>query len=359
MVAPGHAMPASSCFPIHFLAITRVGHSTSSARNARHAGTKNCRAAPQPRTARRPWAVVVFAYSRRLLRTAPLGTLCLMLASLALVCERAKAQGPGAPATPGAVTEAIPAEASSPAADSAGTEPSSAASRPRTGFLQIVFSGGPLGVAIMMVLIGLSITAVALAADNVRLLQRSQLIPPGLEQTVHEHLAAGDLAKAEAACRQSPSFLAVVLWHGLAESESGWSEVEKAMEDAAAEQAARLYRRVEYLSVIGNLAPMVGLLGTVTGMLLAFKEVADTEGNAGAAQLADGIYQALVTTVAGLIIAIPALGVFALLRSRLDQLVAEAAYAALHAMGPLKQREGLRRAPLAPPAPPRPQRGAG
>ncbi len=133
------------------------------------------------------------------------------------------------------------------------------------------------------------------------------------------------------------------------------------MEDATAEQAARLFRRIEYLSVIGNIAPMVGLLGTVTGMLLAFKQVADTEGNAGAAQLADGIYQALVTTVAGLIIAIPSLGAFALFRSRVDQLVAEAAYAALHAVSPLKQRginspvsaslpvDPLRREPPAPP----------
>ena len=125
------------------------------------------------------------------------------------------------------------------------------------------------------------------------------------------------------------------------------------MEDATAEQAARLFRRVEYLSVIGNIAPMVGLLGTVTGMLLAFKQVADTEGNAGAAQLADGIYQALVTTVVGLIIAIPALGAFALFRSRVDQLVAEAAYAALHALSPLKKQRGEASIPM-PPAPPPP-----
>jgi biopolymer transport protein ExbB len=139
--------------------------------------------------------------------------------------------------------------------------------------------------------------------------------------------------------------------------DGGWTEVEKAMEDATAEQAARLFRRIEYLSVIGNIAPMVGLLGTVTGMLLAFKQVADTEGNAGAAQLADGIYQALVTTVAGLLIAIPALGAFALFRSRVDQLVAESAYAALHALSPLKQRGTAASAPpIQPPAPPPPPR---
>ena len=143
--------------------------------------------------------------------------------------------------------------------------------------------------------------------------------------------------------------MAAVILHGLSEADGGWTEIEKAMEDATAEQAARLFRRIEYLSVIGNIAPMVGLLGTVTGMLLAFKQVADTEGNAGAAQLADGIYQALVTTVAGLIIAIPSLGAFALFRSRVDQLVAEAAYAALHALSPLKQRPAGKLPPIQPP----------
>jgi biopolymer transport protein ExbB len=205
-------------------------------------------------------------------------------------------------------------------------------------FWQIVFSGGPLGIAIMAVLIGLSITALALAADDLRIVQKSRIIPDGLSDEIRDLVAAGELGMARSRCKAHPSFLAAVVMHGLNEIDGGWPEVQKAMEDATAEQAARLFRRIEYLSVIGNIAPMVGLLGTVTGMLLAFKQVADTEGHAGAAQLADGIYQALVTTVVGLIIAIPSLGAFALFRSRVDQLVAEAAYAALHALSPLKQR---------------------
>src|SRR5436190_219949 len=212
------------------------------------------------------------------------------------------------------------------------------AKKPSLTFWQIVFSGGPLGIANMVVLIGLSVTALALAADDLRLVRKSRLIPDGLSDDVRELVTAGDQDQARSVCLTQPSFLSAVILHGLSEADGGWAGVEKAMEDATAEQAARLFRRIEYLSVIGNIAPMVGLLGTVTGMLLAFKQVADTEGNAGAAQLADGIYQALVTTVAGLIIAIPSLGAFALFRSRVDQLVAEAAYAALHALSPLKQR---------------------
>jgi biopolymer transport protein ExbB len=153
-----------------------------------------------------------------------------------------------------------------------------------------------------------------------------------------------------------------VLLYGLGEVDGGWPEIEKGMEDAAAEQAARLFRKVEYLSVVGNIAPMVGLLGTVVGMLIAFKEVADTEGSAGAAQLAEGIYQALVTTVVGLIIAIPSLGAFAVLRNRVDQFVAEASYAALHALSPLKRArvaEPPRKAAVPPPPPPAAPRAGG
>ena len=104
------------------------------------------------------------------------------------------------------------------------------------------------------------------------------------------------------------------------------------------ERSARLFRKIEYLSVIGNIAPMVGLLGTVTGMIFAFQQVATTQGAAGAGDLAEGIYQALVTTVGGLIVAIPSLGAFAIFRNRVDHLVAEASYVVQHTIAPVKQR---------------------
>jgi biopolymer transport protein ExbB len=96
-------------------------------------------------------------------------------------------------------------------------------------------------------------------------------------------------------------------------------------------------RRVEYLAVIGGIAPMLGLLGTVVGLTFAFHEVASTDGVARAADLADGIYHALVSTVGGLIVAIPAMAMYAAFRNRVDQLAAEAAYTALHALGPVKR----------------------
>ncbi len=129
-------------------------------------------------------------------------------------------------------------------------------------------------------------------------------LPEGLSEQVRQCLTSGDISAAQAACNARPSLLSFVLLHGIAELEFGWNAVEKSLEDALAEQSARLFRKIEYLSVIGNIAPMVGLLGTVIGMIIAFQNVASTQGTASAPQLAEGIYQALVTTVGGLIVAV-------------------------------------------------------
>jgi biopolymer transport protein ExbB len=215
------------------------------------------------------------------------------------------------------------------------------------GFVAILFSGGWTGLIIILVLFALSLTAAFLVFEHVMTLRRRELMPAGLADRVSQSLGAGRVDDAELACRENPSLLAFVLLHGLAELEGGWPAVEKALEDAIAEQSARLFRRIEYLSVIGNIAPMVGLLGTVVGMIIAFQQVAISQASAGAAQLAEGIYQALVTTVGGLIVAIPSLGAFAVFRNRIDQLVAEAAYTAQHVFAPSK-----RRAPTTPEAPP-------
>jgi biopolymer transport protein ExbB len=205
-------------------------------------------------------------------------------------------------------------------------------------FLEIIFSGGVLGIGIMVVLILLSIVAVYLIVDQILGLKRRDLLPGELAENVRQLLAQGKLKDADQACREKPCPLSFVLASGIAEIEFGWPAVEKALEDSLSEQAARLYRKLEYLSLIGNLAPMLGLLGTVAGMIVAFREVALSQGTAGAGQLASGIYSALVTTVAGLLIAIPALGAFAIFRNRIDELVSEMAYSAQHVFGPIRRR---------------------
>ena len=217
-----------------------------------------------------------------------------------------------------------------------------AASKAPDSFIDIVFSGGLTGFLIILLLLALSVGAAALVIEHLLSIRATVLMPPKLAERVQTHLLSGQPAEAEALCKQQPSLLAFVLQAGIAEVGGGWTAVEKAMEDAAIEQSARLFRKIEYLSVIANIAPMVGLLGTVTGMIFAFQEVASSQGAPRAAQLATGIYQALVTTVGGLLVAIPALAAFAVFRNRLDQLVAEASYMAQHVFLPLKRRRRRR-----------------
>jgi biopolymer transport protein ExbB len=216
--------------------------------------------------------------------------------------------------------------------------PTEAAAAEGAGWIDILLSGGTVGIAILLVLFALSVAAAYLAFDQVMTLRRKEILPEGVADTVRQSLLTGRLPEADAVCRRSPSVLSVVLLSGLSEVEFGWNEVEKAVEDSLAGQAARLMRRIEYLSVIGNIAPMVGLLGTVTGMIFAFQQVATTRGAAGAGDLAEGIYQALVTTVGGLIVAIPSLGIYAVCRNRVDSLIAEVAYQSQHALAPIKRR---------------------
>ncbi len=258
-------------------------------------------------------------------------TRCLMLATmLVFACSPAFAQ-PTAPTT-------------APDASSTATEATAPPEAPQ-GLFDIIFAGGWVGFLIIMVLFALSLTAAYLVFEQIMTLRHNELMPPGLAEKVQQLLAAGRAAEADQSCRDQPSFLGFVLSAGINEIDGGWPAVEKALEDASAEQSARLLRKIEYISVIANIAPMVGLLGTVVGMIFAFQTVASTQGAAGAGQLAEGIYQALVTTVGGLLVAIPSLGAFAVLRNRVDQLVAEAAYVAQHTFAPLKRARGRRAAP--------------
>lgn len=212
-----------------------------------------------------------------------------------------------------------------------------------TSFFDIVFSGGVVGIAIVLVILALSVAAVYLVFDQFMTLRRQEIVPDGLHDAVRQALLRGNAAEADAACRRQPSVLSYTILYGLSEIDLGWHEVEKAVEDALAEQSARLMRKIEYLSLIGNIAPMVGLLGTVTGMIIAFQQVATSAGAAGAGDLAEGIYQALVTTVGGLVVAIPSLGAFAICRNRVDALIAEVAHQTSHALSPIKRRTASRR----------------
>lgn len=100
--------------------------------------------------------------------------------------------------------------------------------------------------------------------------------------------------------------------------------VREAAELAASEESARWFRKIDFLSVVGNLGPLVGLAGTVWGMILAFTSLGDTQGQAGPADLSLGISKALFHTLLGLCLAIPCLLAYGVFRGRVDRLCTRA-----------------------------------
>jgi biopolymer transport protein ExbB len=205
-------------------------------------------------------------------------------------------------------------------------------------FQQVMEDAGWIG----LIIITLSVATVALIIEHILSFRRGVLMPAGLAEQTHQLLQQGQIKQARQGCVERPSFLGHVLAAGLNEVNYGYSAVEKSLEDASTEQSARMFRKIEYLSVIGTIAPMLGLLGTVWGLMQAFQEF-ELKTNPHISDLAPGIRKAMVTTLMGLTVAVPSLAAFAIFRNRIDELVAESSLMAEHVVGeikrPLTQRE--------------------
>ena len=192
------------------------------------------------------------------------------------------------------------------------------------------------GGAIGYVVIALSVAMVALIMEHLLSIRKGSLMPRSLAEQLHQMISGGQFQQADQLCRERPTFLSYVVMSGLKEANFGYNAVEKAMEDASVEQAARLSRKIEYLSVIGALAPMLGLMGTVWGMIQAFAEFTE-KANPMPADFAPAISEALVTTLFGLLVAVPALAAYAWFRNRIDEYVAETTLMAEHLVAPLRR----------------------
>jgi len=174
------------------------------------------------------------------------------------------------------------------------------------GFLEIVTRAGWFGVVIWVLLIGCSIISVALIVDSFVNIKDVKIMPPDLISNVRSSMEQGDLLKAIQHCDNSPGALANILKAGFAQVEEGFEVVQDAIGVAADLESEKLLGRVTYLSVISNTTPMLGLIGTVQGMIMAFFTMGTME--AGAAQqsmLAVNISHGLWATAIGLGVAVP------------------------------------------------------
>ncbi|MDO5580681.1 MAG: MotA/TolQ/ExbB proton channel family protein [Planctomycetia bacterium] len=215
-------------------------------------------------------------------------------------------------------------------------------------FRDLIKAGGFIGIILLI----LSIIALSIVIQILMYLRRKTLFPEELQNDLSRLLETGKIRQAAQTCAKDPSLLARILHKGLSEYQGKWDPLEKTIEESISEESAALYRKAEYLSVIGNIAPMLGLLGTVIGMVIAFGELAVSDGLG--RNLAQGIYFALVTTVDGLVVAIPTLVAFALINNRIAQRITDLVHHTERILRPLKKLSGT---PL--PAPEIPSRPAG
>ncbi len=222
-------------------------------------------------------------------------------------------------------------------------EPSNPAAKERS-MLEMMFTGNPFGIAIVVLILLLSLISCILIVENAISIRRGRLLPPDVMQALESALALRDTRAAMMICNDidNHSMATQVVLAGLERfrsSEFGFAEYRSAVEEAGEHITGRLYRKVEILNVIASIAPMLGLMGTVIGMIDAFNTIAAKQGVAGPEDLAGGIGQALITTLLGLAVAIPTMVAFSYFRTRIDALVSEAGTRIERMMLPLGRRK--------------------
>ena len=190
----------------------------------------------------------------------------------------------------------------------------------RKSLLQLIMTGGPV-----MIPLGIaSVLALAIAVERSYSLRRDKVIPVGFIAGLRDEMKRGDEGNqgSIAYCESVGGPVGDLFKAGMQRLSRGEDAVEKAIEDAAIREVEKLKRSLRGLAIVASVSPLLGLLGTVYGMIGAFQD-ATIAGMGKADMLAEGIYQALVTTATGLTVAIPALLAFQFLSSRVDTLVDE------------------------------------
>lgn len=193
-------------------------------------------------------------------------------------------------------------------------------------YISKFLAGG--GWLVWVVLLPLSVVTVRLIVQYFLIVRRSKWLPVGIVEVLDRHLNPFNLPKALQVLQGQGGVLPRALHAGLVEAKNGRAAMDLAMAEMLEQDTTSMLRRIEWLNIIGNVAPMIGLFGTVWGMINAFDGIVQAGGQPEPADLAGGISVALVTTWWGLIVAIPALAAYGSLRNRIDALAAEIAVVA-------------------------------
>lgn len=180
-----------------------------------------------------------------------------------------------------------------------------------------------LGLVYTIAFLVISFVFLALVVMAVISARRDNMCPRDLVQAVEENLDSGNVQAAAELASNDESFLGQVLTAGFSRLDKGYAKAIEGMQEVGEEETMKLDHRLSYIALVGNISPMVGLLGTVDGMVRSFQVIATSNSTPKPAELAAGISTALITTLVGLVIAIPAIAIFNILRNRQQLLILE------------------------------------
>jgi len=183
--------------------------------------------------------------------------------------------------------------------------------------LKVFTEGGPVMYPILLC----SILFVAILIERLFHLHRAQINTNEFVAGIRNIIKKRNIAEAVSICEDTPGPVAQVIKAGLLKHERPKIEIKEAIDDAALHEVPRLEKNLAVLATIAHISPLLGLFGTVLGMITVFNRIGESGGRSDAGSLAGGIGQALITTAAGLAVAIPVVVAYNYLVSRVGTLV--------------------------------------
>lgn len=208
-------------------------------------------------------------------------------------------------------------------------------------FLEILSQGGLL----MIPLFILSVLAIYVIAERWRTLKNSRMDVNHMLNSIESLLKSGSQQRAIQYCEEFDKPLARILKAGIRRLGRPIRDIEEAIHNAGKKEIYQLEKRMNWLATIAGVAPLIGFTGTVTGMIRAFMDIQSLQGNVNPSVLAGGIWEALITTAAGLIVGIIAFGFYNYLLGKISRMIFELENASadfvdlLQAPSPKKRQE--------------------
>ncbi|NKI33319.1 MotA/TolQ/ExbB proton channel family protein [Croceivirga thetidis] len=170
--------------------------------------------------------------------------------------------------------------------------------------VDLILNGGAASTVIVIVLFVLLFVALYIYFERTFAISAASKIDKNFMNQIRDHVMNGKLEAAKLLCAQTDSPVARLTEKGVARIGKPLDDINTAIENAGTLEVYKLEKNVNILATVAGAAPMIGFLGTVIGMILAFHEMASSGGQAEMGSLASGIYTAMTTTVAGLIVGI-------------------------------------------------------